>query len=188
MSNQISGRRVAVRTRFVHKVLLTALGMLLSFPLAIHAQTYYGAIVGNVTDATGAAVPGATVTVRNTGTNSTYTATTTGHGSYSVPQLAVGTYEVQVTSGNFKEFVTTGVDVHVSTTTEVNATLQIGSMNEKVTVQANDVQVQTVSAEVGEVIDGTQVRELPLNGENFVGLTQLSPGVSADSPAVSTSQ
>ena len=52
-------------------------------------------------------------------------------------------------------------------------------MTEKVTVQANDVQVQTVSAEVGEVIDGTQVRELPLNGENFVGLTQLSPGVSA---------
>jgi hypothetical protein len=179
MSNKISGRRIAVQTRFVHKVLLTTLGMLLFFPLAIHAQTYYGTIVGNVTDATGAAVPGAKVTIRNTGTNSTYTATTTGHGSYSVPQLAVGTYEVHVTSGNFKEFVSTGVEVHVSTTTEVNAALEVGSINEKVTVQANEVQVQTVSAEVGEVIDGTQVRELPLNGENFVGLTQLSPGVSA---------
>ena len=54
--------------------------------------------------------------------------------------------------------------------------LEVGSITEKVTVQANDVQVQTVSAEVGEVIDGTQVRELPLNGENFVGLTQLSRG------------
>jgi len=153
--------------------------MLLAFPLAMHAQTYYGAIVGNVTDATGAAVPGAKVTVTNTGTNATVTATTSGHGSYSVPQLAGGTYEVHVTSGNFKEFVSTGVEVHVSTTTEVNATLEVGSINEKVTVQANEVQVQTVSAEVGEVIDGTQVRELPLNGENFVGLTQLSPGVSA---------
>ena len=153
--------------------------MLLAFPLGVRAQTYYGTIVGNVTDATGAAVPGAKITVRNVGTNSTYTATSTGHGSYSIPQLAVGTYEVQVTSGNFKEFVTTGVDVHTSTTTEVNAVLQVGAMTEKVTVQANDVQVQTVSAEVGEVIDGTQVRELPLNGENFVGLTQLSPGVSA---------
>jgi Carboxypeptidase regulatory-like domain len=179
MSNLTLGRRVAFKTRLVHKVLLAAVGMLLAFPLALHAQTYYGAIVGNVTDGTGAAVPGATVTIRNTGTNSTYTATTTGHGSYSVPQLAVGTYEVHVTSGNFKEFVSTGVDVHVSTTTEVNAVLEVGSISEKVTVQANDVQVQTVSAEVGEVIDGTQVRELPLNGENFVGLTQLSPGVSA---------
>lgn len=179
MNSQILRRRVAFQARFVHKVLLIALVMLLSFPLAIHAQTYYGAIVGNVTDATGAAVPGAKVTIRNVGTNSTYTATTSGHGSYSVPQLAVGSYEVHVTSGNFKEFVSTGVEVHVSTTTEVNAALEVGSISEKVTVQANDVQVQTVSAEVGEVIDGTQVRELPLNGENFVGLTQLSPGVSA---------
>ena len=80
MSNQILGRRVALKTRFLHKVLLTALGMLFSFPLAIHAQTYYGAIVGNVTDATGAAVPGAKVTIRNVATNSTYTATTSGHG------------------------------------------------------------------------------------------------------------
>lgn len=69
--------------------------------------------------------------------------------------MAVGTYEVHVTSGNFKEFVSTGVEVHVSTTTEVNASLEVGSISEKVTVQANEVQVQTVSAEVGEVIDGT---------------------------------
>src|SRR5438270_2921369 len=179
MSYQISERRVAFKAQLIHKVLLTVLGMLVSYPLATQAQTYFGTIVGNVTDATGASVPGATVTVRNTGTNSTYTATTSGHGSYSVPQLAVGTYEVHVTAGNFKEFVSMGVEVHVSTTTEVNATLEVGSISEKITVQANDVQVQTVSAEVGEVIDGTQVRELPLNGENFVGLTQLSPGVSA---------
>jgi hypothetical protein len=179
MRNQVSGCRAAVQLRFANSALFTVIVMLLAFPIGVRAQTYYGAIVGNVTDATGAAVPGAKITVRNVGTNSTYTATSTGHGSYSIAQLAVGTYEVQVTSGNFKEFVTTGVDVHVSTTTEVNAILQVGSMTEKVTVQANDVQVQTVSAEVGEVIDGTQVRELPLNGENFVGLTQLSPGVSA---------
>jgi hypothetical protein len=179
MSNQMSGCRVAVQPRFTNSALFTILAILLAFPLGMRAQTYYGTIVGNVTDATGASVPGAKVTVRNTGTNSTYTATTSGHGSYSVPQLAVGTYEVHVTAGNFKEFVSTGVEVHVSTTTEVNAALEVGSISEKVTVQANEVQVQTVSAEVGEVIDGTQVRELPLNGENFVGLTQLSPGVSA---------
>ena len=105
MSNQISGCRVAVQLRFTNSALFTVLVMLLAFPLGVRAQTYYGTIVGNVTDATGAAVPGAKITVRNVGTNSTYTATSTGHGSYSVPQLAVGTYEVHVTSGNFKEFV-----------------------------------------------------------------------------------
>jgi len=179
MSNQTSGCGAAVQTRFAYSALLTLLAMLLAFPLAMHAQNYYGIIVGTVTDASGAAVPNAKVSVINTGNGNTNTATTSRQGSFSVPQLAVGTYEVHVTSGNFKEFVSTGVEVHVSSTTEVNAALQVGSVTEKITVQATDVQVQTVSAEVGEVIDGTQVRELPLNGENFVGLTQLSPGVNA---------
>ena len=86
---------------------------------------------------------------------------------------------MHVKQGNFKEFVETGVVVHTSTNTEVPAVLQVGAATQTVTVQADAVQVQTTSASVGEVVSGTQVRELPLNGENFVGLTQLSPGVSA---------
>jgi hypothetical protein len=179
MCDLISGCRAAIQSRFVNSALFTVLLVLLAFPLAIHAQTYNGTIVGNVTDASGAALAGAKVMVVNTGTNNTFTATTSHQGEYSVAQLPIGKYEVHITMGNFKEFVSTGVEVHVSTTTEVNASLQVGSVTEKVEIQANDVQVQTVSAEVGEVVDGTQVRELPLNGENFVGLTQLSPGVSA---------
>src|SRR3984957_16911329 len=179
MCDLISGCRAAVQSRFVNSALFTVLVVLLAFPLACYAQTYNGTIVGNVTDASGAAVAGAKVTVVNTGTNNTFTATTSHQGEYSVAQLPIGMYAVHITMSNFKEFVSTGVEVHVSTTTEVNASLQVGSVTEKVEIQANDVQVQTVSAEVGEVVDGTQVRELPLNGENFVGLTQLSPGVSA---------
>ena len=88
------------------------------------------------------------------------------------------------TAGNFKEFVTNSVEVHVSTTTEVNAVMQVGAMSEKVMVQANDTcRSKPLSASVGEVISGTQVRELPLNGENFVGLTQLSPGCQRGSGA-----
>ena len=94
-------------------------------------------------------------------------------------QLPAGTYEVHVAQGNFKEYVETGVEVHTSTTTEVKPVLQVGGASEKVTVSATAIQVQTTSASVGEVVSGTQLRELPLNGENFVGLTQLSPGVSA---------
>ena len=172
----------AVLRRFrAQSALLLLLAAVLAVPLDGHAQTYYGTIVGNVTDSSGAAIPGAKVTAKNTETNTISSTTTTGQGSYTIAQLPVGTYEVQVEQGNFKQYVETGVQVHVSTNTEVNAVLSLGTVNEKVTVQANEVQVQTTSAVVGEIIDGTQVRELPLNGENFVGLTQLSPGVSAAS-------
>ena len=144
-----------------------------------HAQVYNGAIVGTVTDSSGAAIPGVKVTATNTGTNTKYTATASGSGGYTIPQLPIGTYTVQAEAQNFKEAVINNVVVHVSTNAEVNVVMQVGTLSEKVVVQADAVQVQTTSATVGEVISGTQVRELPLNGENFVGLTQLSPGVSA---------
>jgi len=156
------------------------LAVLLAIPFSLHAQSYSGTITGTVTDPSGAAVPGATITVINTGTAAKVTTKSDAQGNFSVAQLPVGTYEVHVSQGTlFKEYVETGVQVHTSTFTEVKAILQMGQMTEKVTVSATAVQVQTTSASVGEVISGSQVRELPLNGENFVGLTQLSPGVSA---------
>jgi hypothetical protein len=155
------------------------LAVLLAIPFSLHAQESPGTVVGTVTDQTGAAVPAATITIINTGTNQTTTVKSDGQGNFSAPQLAVGNYEVHVTQGNFKEYVETGVQVHTASFTKVNAMLQVGGATEKVTVSAQAVQVQTTSASVGEVVSGTQVRELPLNGENFVGLTQLSPGVSA---------
>jgi hypothetical protein len=153
--------------------------VLLTIPFSLHAQVSPGAITGTVTDPTGAAVPGATVTAISTATAATNTTKSDGQGNFSLPQLPVGTYEVHVSQGNFKEFVVTSVQVHTATTTAVNAALQMGQVTEKVTVTATALQVQTTSAAVGEVVTGTQVRELPLNGGNFVGLTQLSPGVSA---------
>lgn len=155
------------------------LAALLSIPLGLHAQQYSGTIVGTVTDSTGAAIPGAKVTATNTGTNAVATQTSDAQGGFTFAQLPVGTYEIHVTQANFKDFVVTGVAVHTSTNTDVHAIMQVGSATQTVTVQANALEVETTSAAVGEVVNGTQVRELPLNGENFVGLTQLSPGVSA---------
>src|ERR1700674_2864991 len=159
--------------------MLIALLLLLS-PLAAHAQNYAGSVRGTVTDPSGAAVVGATVTLRDVGTNATLTSTTTELGAYSFPAVNVGVYEVTVKAGSFKEFLARNVEVHVSTATEVNAKLELGASNEVVTVEASDIQVQTTTADVGAVIEGTQVRELPLNGRNFMALTQLQPGVSAN--------
>ena len=161
------------------RVLLVVLFMLAAGSVVSHAQAYYGTIVGNVTDQTGAAVVGAKVTASSAATSTSFTTTTSHIGGYSIPQMPLGTYIVHISAPGFKEFTSTGVEVHVSTDTELSAVLQPGAVTENVTVQADAVQVETTSASVGEVVSGGQVRELPLSGENFVGLTQLSPGVSA---------
>lgn len=152
--------------------------MLATAPVAIHAQAYYGTITGTVTDVSGASIVGAKVVATSSSTGVQFSATTSSIGSYSIAQLAVGVYTVQITAPNFKAYKVDNVEVHVSTDTEANAALSPGSTTETVTVEAQQVQVETTSAQVGEVVSGSQVRELPLNGENFVGLTQLSPGVS----------
>jgi Carboxypeptidase regulatory-like domain/TonB-dependent Receptor Plug Domain len=158
---------------------LLVLVLLLS-PFAAYAQNYAGSVRGTVTDPSGAAVPGATVTLRDVGTNATTETTTTDTGGFTFGNVSVGTYEVTVKAGSFKEYVAKDVEVHVSTSTEVNARLTMGSASEIISVEASDIQVQTTTADVGAVIEGTQVRELPLNGRNFMALTQLQPGVSAN--------
>jgi len=152
--------------------------LMLAIPLALHAQQYSGTITGTVTDTSGASVPGATVTAMNTGNGSTYNATTSDQGVYIFAQLPVGTYQLTIKKASFKEFVAKDVEVHTSTTTDISTKLDVGAASETVTVEASDVQVETSQAAVGEVVEGTQVRELPLNGENFIGLVTLSPGVS----------
>jgi hypothetical protein len=179
MKNQNCKANIAGGMLGVVAGMLIAFALLLS-PLAAHAQNYAGSVRGTVTDQSGAAVAGAAVTLRDVGTNALLTATTSDAGSYSFPLVNVGSYEVTVKAGSFKEFVAKSVEVHVSTATEVNAKLEVGASSDVVTVEATDVQVQTTTADVGAVIEGTQVRELPLNGRNFMALTQLQPGVSAN--------
>src|SRR5437660_268698 len=150
-----------------------------SLPLA--AQKFTGTIRGVVTDPSGATVPGAEVTIVNTGTGEARTVTTNAEGEYVADDIEVGTYDWTVKKGIFKEAVSKGVDLHVSSTAMVNVALQMGNVSEQVTVEANAVQVETSTGSVGNVIEGNQVRELPLNGRSFVELTQLMPGVSPDS-------
>jgi hypothetical protein len=168
----------AIRANWTVPAVLAVLLLALSLPISSYAQQYSGTISGTVTDPAGAAISGATVTYTNVGTNSSDTTTTSDSGSFTFAQVPIGTYDVKIQQGGFKEFISHNVEVHTSSTAEVNAQLSVGSASDTVTVEAADVQVQTDSATVGEVVSGTQVRELPLNGENFMGLVTLSPGVS----------
>lgn len=145
--------------------------------LPVVAQQFTSTMQGVVTDPSGASVSGATVTAKNSATGEERTTTTTGSGTYAITNLAPGVYNVSVKQANFKEFVSK-VELFVSSTTTLNAALQVGSASDQVTVEADALQVETSTGTVGNVVEGNQVRELPLNGRSFAQLTQLMPGVS----------
>ena len=157
--------------------LLPCLLLLLAIPVA--AQKQSGQINGTITDANGAAVRSATVTITDVGTNSQRTVTTSDDGVYSAPDLSIGTYRVSVANAGFKESVAENVTVNVATITRQDFKLEVGQASEVVTIESSGVQLETQTGAVGEVVTGQQVRELPLNGRSFVQLTQLQPGVSA---------
>lgn len=152
--------------------------LVLLLPFSAFAQKSSGQITGNVVDPNGAAVVGAAISVTQVGTGLQRSMMTSDDGNYSVPDLPIGIYRVSVTKAGFKESVAENVTVNVASVTRQDFSLEIGQVGETVTIQAAELQVETQTGSIGEVVDGQQVRELPLNGRSFVQLTQLSPGVS----------
>jgi hypothetical protein len=155
---------------------LVSLCLVLSLP--VWGQKFTGEIRGVVTDKSGATIPNASVSVANNSTGDVRTVTTNQAGEYVAVELNPGTYTVTVKQPGFKEFVSKNVELNVSSTTVVNAALDVGNVSEQVEVEANNVQVETTTGAVSNVIDGNEVSHLPLNGRSFTQLTQLMPGVS----------
>lgn len=153
---------------------------LLFFCLAISpfllAQTDTARITGTVTDATGAAVQGAEVAVTSQATAQVVTAKTDGNGLYTVSALKPGAYHIEVKQANFKT-VTADVTLEVSQVQQANFKLSPGSVDTEINVSGAVPLVETTTSSTGEVIQGRQVTELPLNGRNFTQLTLLTPGV-----------
>ena len=150
---------------------------LLALPASLFGQAATASISGTVTDSTGAAVPGAAITVRNTGTSATVSAATDTQGRYSVPDLPIGNYEVRVAKTGFQTSVRSGIALTVGSSPVVDVQLPIGQTQETVTVEANAAQVETTNSAVSALVNQTQMRELPLNGRNFEQLILLAPGV-----------
>ena len=141
------------------------------------AQKTSGLVSGTIVDQKGAAIPDATVVVTQAGTSLQRTIKTTDDGNYTITDLPVGTYRLTATKTGFKEVVAENVVVNVASGTRQDLTLEVGSIDQQVTITADAIQVETQTGAIGEVINGQQVRELPLNGRSFVQLTQLQPGV-----------
>jgi len=151
--------------------------LVLSLP--VWGQKFTGEIRGVVTDKSGATIPNASVLVANNSTGDVRTVTTNQAGEYVAVELNPGRYTVTVKQPGFKEFVSKNVELNVSSIAVVNAALDVGNVTEQVVVEANNVQVETSTGAVGNVVEGNEVSQLPLNGRSFTELTQLMPGVSA---------
>ena len=155
-------------------LLLAALGL----PHPTLAQNIYAAVHGTVTDTSDAVIPGAAVSIVNTSTGITTTATTDSHGYYVFPQLQIGgPYTVTISANGFQKFSSTGLTLDVNANREVNAKLQIGSAVQTVEVQSAAVQVETADTQLKQVFTAQQLEEAPLLGRDVTGLQKLTPGV-----------
>lgn len=134
-------------------------------------------LTGEVTDQTGAVIPGASVSVTNIGTGEIRAGTTNSAGLYSFPALHIGTYNLKVSASGFESYEKTGIVMNVAATVREDLTLKLGTSSVTVTVQANELHLQTETNEVSNLITGQQLTQLATNGRNMVSLTTLGTGV-----------
>src|SRR6476660_2818105 len=175
-------RRSALRV--LGTLLLLAFGLLL--PALAGAQTGAASLTGIVTDETGAAVPGATVTATNQATNVEYTAVSNDAGSYTVTSLPVGAYIVKAELSRFKTAATKPIAMEAKQVVRLDFKLELGAVEETVEVKSDTPVMQTETATVGSVISGTTLSALPLNGRNTGQLSLLLPGVVSPNPSTVT--
>ncbi len=135
-----------------------------------------GSIVGTVSDPSGAVVASAKVTAAEAGTGFSRTATTDSQGYYVIPSLRPAQYNLSVEAAGFRTFHGTGITLLADQALTVNVKLELGTPTEVVTVEGGDVQVDTSTATLKQVIEGSRILELPLNGRNAAELTLLVAG------------
>ena len=169
MSHTICGRLAGVLA-----------GLLLSFPALIWAQTAStGALTGAIIDNSGSVMAGVKVTVTNNATGEARTVTSQANGSYLVPLLLPGTYRVEFSKTGFKATVKAELQINVTETARLDIQLEVGAVQEQVTVTTEATLLQTESATLGRVTDHAVVVNLPLVTRNYTQIVTLSPGISA---------
>jgi len=158
-------------------VALLSLTLYTVWPSQLAAQVVGATLSGVVKDSTGAAVPGAKVSIKNVGTGDVRDVATNTDGLYSAPNLLPGTYEAVVSAQGFTAVVQKGISLTVGAEQELDFTLKVGKVTETVEVTGAIPAVQTNSSAISATVDSTTVRELPLNGRDWTSLATLEPGV-----------
>jgi len=159
---------------------LLSLGVLLSVScLSLYAQSTYGSVSGTISDPSGAAIAGASVTLTNLGTSDKRTESSGDDGHFTFVNLFPGNYRMDIEKQGFKHFARPSVVVQVQQDTRVDVPLTVGQVSETVEVTAETPLLQTESSSLGQVVEQRKANELPLNGRNIFNLITVSPAAVA---------
>jgi len=163
------------------RAVAAVLAITLLCALASQAATS-GSISGTVKDPSGAVLPGVALILKNTALGTPYKTTSDANGYYSFPNLSVGEYDLTLALPGFKTMQKSGIVVDMDSALQINVSMELAAQSQSVlvssTVAAEQVQVETVATHLGEVVSGTQMTALPLNGRSYTDLLAIQPGVS----------
>ena len=151
--------------------------LVLSSSALLLGQSTYGAITGSVTDASGASITDATVTLTNLGTAEKRTVQSGGDGLFSFVNLTPGEYRVDVEKAGFKHFTRQPISVDVQQSVRIDAAMQVGEVSQTIEVTSETPLLQPDTSSLGTVVDQREANELPLNGRNIYNLTTITPSV-----------
>src|SRR5262249_3929712 len=163
-------------SRYCFLILLTIAALLAITPSLLAQSAGTGALTGTVRDASGAIVPGVTVTLTSADTNQTRSAITTEDGSYRFSLLPPGNYGVKFTIPGFKTSEVSSVTVRVTETLVLDKALEVGAQGEQVTVETQTEVLQTATSTLGTTVGATTVTQLPLSTRNYTQILALSAG------------
>jgi outer membrane receptor protein involved in Fe transport len=168
--------RILPRKLRLWSLLLLALAVSIFFASQVRAQVAGATLSGTINDPSGAVVPNAQVSAKNTATGVAREATTDSAGFYSIPNLLPGNYEVTVTATGFSTAVQSNMELAVGAQQQLNITMKIGETTQKVQVTEAAPAVQLTSSTLSGEVEAQTVRELPLNGRDWTQLITLQPG------------
>ena len=167
-----------MRQRLVRVLLSGAMLIGGAFPATVLGQGLTGQISGTVTDAGGGVMPGATVSIKNAGTNQVRETTTGADGAFAFPDLLAGTYDISVSVQGFKTYEQKGIALGATERLALRTiALEVGQLQETVTVTSEAALVQTTTGSRSAVVDRTQIDDIAMKGRDFAGYLKLLPGV-----------
>lgn len=173
--------------RKLNPAMFVGIIVLLALPFGATAQITTATLVGTISDPSGGQIPNVNVTIRNTETGLTRTVVTGEDGNYRVEFLPVGNYSIEVVaSSGFKKAFRSGIVLQVSDTARVDITLELGEVNETVTITDETPQINTSTAELGRTVQTKEIENLPLVERNVFALLDLTPGVQSNNNGVAT--
>lgn len=167
--------------------IFSVFAVLVALPFGVNGQVTTATIIGTLADPDGGQVPNAQVTARNVDTGLTRTVMSGEDGSYRIEFLPVGKYSIEITvSTGFKKAFRNDIVLQVNDTARVDFTLEVGQVNETVTITDETPQINTSSAELGRTVESKEIENLPLVERNVFALLDLTPGVQSNNTGVAT--